>query len=76
MNKMPDPTILKKNTYSSISIPMPGGDELSENNATLHNVFFQEGFFVEENKDNYDFASRQTQRTSSKQETDLVVPGY
>jgi len=55
---------------------MPGGDELSENNATLHNVFFQEGLFIEENKDNYDFASRQTQRTSSKQETELVVPGY
>jgi hypothetical protein len=47
MNKESDPTKIKKDTYSSISIHTPGEDELSENNAALHNVCAQEGYFIE-----------------------------
>jgi len=55
---------------------VPGEDELSENNVELHNVCFQEGLSIEENKDKHTFTPRQIQKTSSKQETKLVVPGY
>jgi len=47
MNKESDPTKIKKYTSSSISIHMPGEDELSENNAALHNICFHEGCFIE-----------------------------
>ena len=47
MNKESDPTKIKKDTYSSSSIHMPGEDELSENNVVLHNICFQDGCFIE-----------------------------
>ena len=47
MNKESDPTMIKNDTYSSTSIHMPGEDELSENNAALHNICFHEGCFID-----------------------------
>ena len=65
MSKESDPTKIKNDTISSISIHMPGEDELSENNAALHNIRSHEGRFIELNKDEPTFAPRQIQRTSS-----------
>ncbi len=47
MNKESDPPKIKNDTSSSISIHMPVEDELSENNAALHNICFHEGCFIE-----------------------------
>ncbi len=47
MSKESDPTKIKNDTFFSISIHMPGEDELSENNAALHNIRSHEGRFIE-----------------------------
>ena len=47
MSKESDPTKIKNDTYSSISIHMPGEDELSENSATLHNICSHEDCLIE-----------------------------
>ena len=47
MNKESDPTKIKNDTSSSISIHMSEEDELSEYNVALHNICFHEGCFIE-----------------------------
>jgi hypothetical protein len=47
MNKESDPTKIKNDTSFSISIHIPGEDELSEYNAALINICFHEGCFIE-----------------------------